>query len=204
MAISSYDLLRLSILLGLLSISARARPGREFHPCNAFFIFSTIDRNSDVSKQYPPLIFSGRQFVTFFFTDARDVNLDSLPEPEIETESTFLPSRPEIFLDRPKIDVEDQTLPFGFYSLTEAAFRDRTKDILNVIGSLLFGVGCGALTATTLYLVWALFSSNRYDPLESDYEKGDIDYDVNPKKMGYVAIPAPDAPVPAPPAKEVV
>lgn len=67
--------------------------------------------------------------------------------------------------------------------------------------ALLFGVGCGALTAATMYLIWSLFS-NRYDYHASydDYVDADDNGDGvdSPKKMGYVKIPATEfAPAPA-------
>jgi len=77
-----------------------------------------------------------------------------------------------------------------------------------VVGSLLFGVGCGALTAATMFLMWSLFAPNRFDQLrnESDdeFEEGDSDDDdVSPKKMGYVAISAAETDSPVVVAKEV-
>ncbi|MGI4406661.1 hypothetical protein ACR2V0_28755, partial [Klebsiella pneumoniae] len=132
--------------------------------------------------------------VTIFFTEFR----------ELHTKPAFIASHPTIFVDRATVDEENRPLPFGFYSAVGASFRDRTKDILSVVGSLLFGVGCGAITATTLYLMWSLFAGNRFDFRDSDdeYDEEDSDDgeydDVSPKKMGYVAIP-----VAAVPAKEV-
>ncbi|KAF2314776.1 hypothetical protein GH714_033523 [Hevea brasiliensis] len=71
-----------------------------------------------------------------------------------------------------------------------SSLRDRTKDILSVVVALLFGVGCGALTAATMYLVWSLFST-RYDYRyeEFDGEDGDEEDDLSAKKMGYGKIP---------------
>ncbi|KAF2290554.1 hypothetical protein GH714_014380 [Hevea brasiliensis] len=85
-------------------------------------------------------------------------------------------------------------LPFGLSSYDMSSLRDRTKDILSVVVALLFGVGCGALTAATMYLVWSLFST-RYDYRyeEFDSEDGDEEDDVSPKKMGYVKIPEADS-----------
>ncbi len=81
-------------------------------------------------------------------------------------------------------------------------------DIMSIVGALLFGVGCGALTAATMYLIWSLFSPRRFDFGDSDDEFDDADEDdASPKKMGYVAIPAAGAvtttALPATPAKEV-
>jgi len=87
---------------------------------------------------------------------------------------------------------EKVELPFspGFSS-----FKDRTKDILNVVASLLLGAACGALTAGTMYLIWSLFnhrdgSYRSLDGSSSDDDAVDHDDDIfNPKKKGYVAIP---------------
>ncbi|KAL9416398.1 hypothetical protein AB3S75_039567 [Citrus x aurantiifolia] len=58
--------------------------------------------------------------------------------------------------------------------------------------ALLFGVGCGSLTAVTMYLVWSLFA-NHHDSRNSYEEFTDVDDhddDLSPKKMGYEKIPA--------------
>lgn len=113
----------------------------------------------------------------------------------------FRPHKSEIVFDHsvfPQIDdeprqIERSELPFD-YDL--ASLRERTKDILSVVVALLFGVGCGALTAVTMYLVWSLFS-NRHDYRSSSYgeiNEDDEDDDIfNPKKMGYEKIPAKEA-----------
>ncbi|XVF20448.1 hypothetical protein REPUB_Repub12eG0001200 [Reevesia pubescens] len=71
-----------------------------------------------------------------------------------------------------------------------SSLRERSRDILSVVVALLFGVGCGALTAATLYLVWTLFSA-RFDYHRACLEDDDeSDEEFSPKKMGYVNIPA--------------
>lgn len=77
-----------------------------------------------------------------------------------------------------------------------------------MVVALLFGVGCGALTAATMYLVWSIFSSSRYDYHHTSYldefdEEEDEDEGVSPKKMGYVKIAGADNALPAP-VKEAV
>ncbi|XAR73641.1 hypothetical protein NMG60_11007679 [Bertholletia excelsa] len=203
MATSSHGLvLRLSILLGLLAIAANARPGRHFHPCRTLIFFSSSssyprdDQNPNFLIQNPSSVFSARRSITFFITEVR----------EVDRKPAFLSSRPMLFVDRANVEEEEKRpFPFGLYSSVGASFRDRTKDILSVVGSLLFGVGCGALTAATLYLMWSLFAPDRFDYRDSDEEFDDdeSDDDVSPKKMGYAAIPAKEAPPAAPPAKEV-
>ncbi|XP_022759412.1 uncharacterized protein LOC111305828 [Durio zibethinus] len=69
------------------------------------------------------------------------------------------------------------------------SLRERSRDILSVVVALLFGVGCGALTAATLYLVWTLFSA-RFEYHRACLEEDESDEEFSPKKMGYVNIPA--------------
>ncbi|GFS39444.1 hypothetical protein Acr_00g0063040 [Actinidia rufa] len=171
MATSGHRILfRFSLLLGLLAIAAYARPG----PCQTLIFFSSsfpVDQNPSFSLRNPSSL-SERRSITFFFTGSRDL------EPE-----------PVIFLDRAKADEEKRPQPFGFDSFVGSSFRDRTKDILTVVASLLFGVGCGALTAATFYLIWSLFAPNRFEIRDYDDESDD-----DLKKATYVAIPAADAP----------
>ncbi|THG18690.1 hypothetical protein TEA_022499 [Camellia sinensis var. sinensis] len=61
----------------------------------------------------------------------------------------------------------------------------------------MLGVACGAITAGTAgtrYLIWSLFAdpnSFEFRDSEDDFDGAD---DVNPKKMGYIAVPAADTP----------
>ncbi|KAL5987631.1 hypothetical protein ACLOJK_035381, partial [Asimina triloba] len=74
-----------------------------------------------------------------------------------------------------------------FPSFGASSLRDRTKDILSVVLALLFGVGCGALTSATMYLVWSVVTS-RYESQDSDGEDGEDNVGAN--AVGYVKIPA--------------
>ncbi|OIW20955.1 hypothetical protein TanjilG_26496 [Lupinus angustifolius] len=86
------------------------------------------------------------------------------------------------------------------------SLRNRTKDIISVVVALLFGVGCGALTSATMYLVWSVVSGFRdyrgsgYDSFSSSDDENEIE---TPKKLGYEKIPAAEAVAP-PAAKDVV
>ncbi|KAG6409939.1 hypothetical protein SASPL_127981 [Salvia splendens] len=83
--------------------------------------------------------------------------------------------------------------PVKLYSSVSSSVRDRTMDILSVIGALLFGVGCGAVTAAVMFSLWSLFNPRHrdFDELSSSSDDDD-DYDdaAYAKKIGYVAIPA--------------
>lgn len=72
-------------------------------------------------------------------------------------------------------------MPMELYSSLINSIRDRSKDIMRVVGALLFGIGCGALTAVIMYLIWSLFWRNHFDDDEFDV--------VTATKLGYVAIP---------------
>ncbi|GKV20343.1 hypothetical protein SLEP1_g30482 [Rubroshorea leprosula] len=166
MAFSASPLL-LAILLGVLSISASARPCKTFLVSSYSFTFPNPNEQS-----------TSAGFVTVF-AEIRQFN----PRP---SDLIIFPSR----LEEPQIQ-RPPKLSYDFNSL-----RDRTKDILSVVVALLFGVGCGALTAATMYLVWSLFSA-RSDYSNSFDDESDSDDQFSPKKIGYVKIPADAAPAPA-------
>ncbi|KAF8030357.1 hypothetical protein BT93_E2712 [Corymbia citriodora subsp. variegata] len=134
---------------------------------------------------------SSEEVITIF--DASDRQFDRKPAFVFFDRRVF-PSR-DLGLPRPRYPQlpqrQQRSVPLGYFDLS--SLRDRTVDILSVVVALLFGVGCGALTAATMYLVWSLFASHRGD----DFQEESDDEDVNPKKMGYVKIPAADA-FPAP------
>lgn len=81
----------------------------------------------------------------------------------------------------------------AYESMTRGPISERTRDILSAVGAMLFGVGCGSLTAATMYLVWSLTSRFGSEE-ESDDEgfNGEDDDNSTPKKVGYVAIPDDD------------
>ncbi|CAK9139646.1 unnamed protein product [Ilex paraguariensis] len=183
MATSTYRFLLSFTILGLLAIAATARP------CKTLFFISTtsyypIDQNPNV----PLRNHNKPGFLTFFYTEVREIH-----------------PKPTIFIDRTDIAVQKRPIVPELYSSVTNSVRDRTKDIMSVVGALLFGVGCGALTAATMYLIWSLFTPNRFEFGDSYEDFGDESNggdDVSAKKMGYVTIPAiPDA---VKPAKQLV
>lgn len=190
-------LLQLAIL-AVLTVSAAARP------CKTLFISSY----SFSFKQNP----SASGFVTVV-TEISRINPRPAQDRGFPSEIFLFPAHPEARGDQ--IDREDARLPSGLkkylssssYDFDFSSLRERTRDILSVVVALLFGVGCGALTAATMYLAWSLFANRFYDhrygsPYSDDDDDDDEDDDVNPKKMGYVKIPAAES-VPEP-VKQVV
>ncbi|KAJ6735262.1 hypothetical protein OIU79_002351 [Salix purpurea] len=178
-------LLSLSILLGLLSFSSSARP------CKTLFIssysFSLKPLNPNPNPNNPS---SGFVIVT-------EIHEDSIPASSLALiKRRFVPFVPSNNYENTNKGFQGTTRRdevgsvwdgFGSYDLS--SLRDRTKDILSVVVALLFGVGCGALTAATMYLVWSLFSpsQSRYD----DYFDGEFsdEEEEDLKKIGYVKIP---------------
>ncbi|KAK0598841.1 hypothetical protein LWI29_038511 [Acer saccharum] len=185
-----------TIIIGILSISVAARPCKTlFISSYSYYSFNPRNPNPNPNPNLNnPSSTTG--FVTIF-TEIRQFN----------------PRRPEFLFDGPgfpavAVEIEEEQQPrirpsqqrsiFGYGGYDFSSLRDRTKDILSVVVALLFGVGCGALTAVTMYLVWTLFAS-RYDYRNygefSDGDDDDNDEDdvFSPKKMGYEKIPAKDA-----------
>ncbi|KAL6649053.1 hypothetical protein ACP70R_013277 [Stipagrostis hirtigluma subsp. patula] len=86
-----------------------------------------------------------------------------------------------------------EALPAASASASEEAassVQERAKDILVVVSGLLFGFGCGALTAASMYLVWSLLAStcaSNYDDVYSD-DEDQLSDSESPKKAGYVII----------------
>ncbi|KAF0932848.1 hypothetical protein E2562_012172 [Oryza meyeriana var. granulata] len=81
--------------------------------------------------------------------------------------------------------------PLPAASDAASSVQERAKDILVVVSGLLFGFGCGALTAATMYLVWSLLAStcaSSYDEVYGEDEDDELSDSESPKKTGYVII----------------
>ncbi|XP_062004439.1 uncharacterized protein LOC133721750 [Rosa rugosa] len=168
---SQRPLLIALLILSILAISATARP------CKTLFISSysvSLRRlpSSSSSSGFVTVVTEIRQLKPIRFDDAVMVQ----PDDAAAADEARQP--------------QQRTMPLLPLSTDLTSLRDRTKDILSVVVALLFGVGCGALTAATMYLAWSLFSTRHDDGVD----------DVSPKKMGYVKIP--EAVVDSAPVKE--
>ncbi|VFQ99758.1 unnamed protein product [Cuscuta campestris] len=205
----------LAVAFGLLAVSAAARPCKTLFFFSSTSLYPVTSSVSQVSNLYPNFRPENPKSLTFFFTSAR------IPYDDWK----FLPARPAFVFRDPFSGVEEQVEetvpedvpqrlsssasmnPIELYSSVSSSIRDRTKDIMSVVGALLFGLGCGALTAATMYLIWSLFWPQGFDFEDSDDEFDDDDIAAQ-KKAGYVAIPAKvvddDLQEPALPTKEVV
>ncbi|KAI3417461.1 uncharacterized protein J3R85_014415 [Psidium guajava] len=204
---ASLPLLLFTIVLqsGLLSLSVDARPCKTLLIAYSFSFtgnpaflrhrdhpFPAIDFAKPGLSSSDSASSSSEEVITIF--DASNRQFDHKPAFLFFDRRVF-PSR-ELEMPRPQYPQlpkrQQRSAPLGFFDLS--SLRDRTVDILSVVVALLFGVGCGALTAATMYLVWSLVASHRGDDLQEESD----DEDTSPKKMGYVKIPAADAfPAPA-------
>uniref|UniRef100_A0A7N0UY90 Uncharacterized protein n=1 Tax=Kalanchoe fedtschenkoi TaxID=63787 RepID=A0A7N0UY90_KALFE len=182
-----------AFFVGFLSVPATARP------CKTLFITFSIE---PVRVHHPN--------PNFFFIDPAEEQPAAirLPGPEVSSDGGFfIIDRPNFGFDRPNFPrgprpVDEQPRSFlGLFphpreTIDFDSLFDRSKDVLSVVVALLFGVGCGALTAATMYFAWILVVGRREDD-DEDQEGFYSDYDdiPSPKKGGYVKI-AEAAPAP--------
>ncbi|KAG6402835.1 hypothetical protein SASPL_135049 [Salvia splendens] len=199
--------LALLLLFSLLAATSSARP------CKTIFYFSAT--TTTTTTYYPfqshlanpnphsALRRLNPRYVTFIFTS-------TAPKP-------FSGHRPSLnFKSDPSSDANSHSspamtssvfFPLKFYSSVSSSIRDRAADIMSVVGALLFGVGCGALTGAVMYFLYALFSPGRFDFDDVSDDDDDDDVADIKRKLGYLSIPAvttDDLKKPALPAKEVV
>ncbi|MED6150081.1 hypothetical protein PIB30_068786 [Stylosanthes scabra] len=171
--------LLIAVVIGLLV--ALSTPAASARPCRTFLISSytfSLPSSDDPSLPSTATITSITEIHTirsfpakvFFKRAIRD---STVVVTEARRSSTR--TRPAAIL--------------GFPAEEFGSLRDRTKDLLAVFAALLFGVGCGTLTAAATYLVWSLFS-RRHDYRYDDYVDEEEDEKINSsKKLGYVKIP---------------
>ncbi|CAN8238276.1 unnamed protein product [Cochlearia groenlandica] len=171
----------LLLLLAIITVSSFSISPISALPCRTFLIssysFSITPENPNLDSDLTSSSSSSRSVTVFTI---RRLN----PH---HTIPLFVNRRHE----KPH-QIRSDLLSFPFID----SFKDRTRDILSVVVALLFGVGCGALTAATMYLAWALVVNRRsYDSEEEEeeeecYENEESD-EACLKKMGYVKIPPP-------------
>ncbi|KAL6563922.1 hypothetical protein OROHE_005162 [Orobanche hederae] len=209
MASSSLPLL---LIISLLAATASARPCKTLFYFSAttttYYPYNSLPRNPNpnslIGNQNP-------RYLTLIFTSTTTPS--SNRRPYINSDSDAAAA----FDDNPQSSpmMTSFNFPLKFYSSASSSMRERSKDIMSVVGALLFGVGCGALTAAIMYFVRALFSPSRFDfgdVSSSSDDDGDDNDDIAlaKKKLGYLAIPTQpkvvedDLKKPAPPAKEPV
>ncbi|KAJ6822594.1 uncharacterized protein M6B38_386845 [Iris pallida] len=179
MASSSTNLLLLISFLSLLPFLSSARPCKTLFVSYSFSTFSSSD--GDAGNAAPVRFFSVYRVVSrpIIFSEA-----DPIPEGGPHRHSLRLR---RAYQPRPQAAAAAERW---------SSLVDSTRDILVVLAGLLFGVGCGAVTAATMYLAWSLVAGQRQicgaDEEEDDDDASDGDYGYeavdSPKKAGYVTM----------------
>ncbi|KAM1966187.1 hypothetical protein ACFX15_046438 [Malus domestica] len=172
------------LLIALLTLSLFAISATASRPCKTLFVSSY-----SFSLRRLPSSSSSSGFVTVVteIGQLRPVHIHPA-----RSEDVFVPHHHNHHHDSEKRTQTAPLFPFigtasSSSSYDLSSLRDRTKDIMSVVVSLLFGVGCGALTAATMYLAWSVFISRHDDSGSSSFD--DDFKDLSPKKVGYVKIP---------------
>ncbi|KAE9591313.1 hypothetical protein Lal_00038495 [Lupinus albus] len=196
-----------AIVLLLLSVTATARP------CRSFFMSSYTFRNPSSNtfttvtefRSFTPLHritadnnINDKLSIQIIDNDFFDSLFQQRHHHPYHHNNNNLKLDPSASLSRAELGFSTTSNYASFDSL-----RNRTKDIISVVVALLFGVGCGALTSATMYLVWSVVSGFRgsgYDEFLSSDDENEIE---TAKKLGYEKIPAAEAVKPAA-AKDVV
>ncbi|CAI9272154.1 unnamed protein product [Lactuca saligna] len=183
MASTTSRRLLFSFFITVFAISAAARP------CKTIFF---ITSSSSQSQSHDPTATNSHR-LTFFVTQIRQFHrsVDSSSSDDVLTSHS-------------------QTYYSSSYaSSVKTSIRDRTMDIMSIVGALLFGVGCGALTAATMYLIWSIFFSRWFDfcgdsdeEEEEEFHYHDEEPHIRPDEIACVDIPGASKPVP-PSAEEV-
>ncbi|KAK9070179.1 hypothetical protein SSX86_010579 [Deinandra increscens subsp. villosa] len=163
---STSGLLLFSLLLAISALSAASRP------CKTIFFI-----NYPLPKPNPP----NSPRLTFFVTEIREFRRTrSFPRPMLFDRSIISASS----------DVVSSQPYYSASSSIKTSIRERTMDVMSVVGAVLFGVGCGALTAATMYLFWSLFAPRRFDFESDSEESGDEENDVSPNNsVGNKTVP---------------
>ncbi|XP_074310483.1 uncharacterized protein LOC141646511 [Silene latifolia] len=203
MAIKLFSLLILLLFTTIATVSAR--PGIPFHPCNTLII-STYSFSLRQPQPQSHLHLHNPNFPNlpnfpqfrnpnpdFIFMDLHPVLRHRLRHRHryFLLPTDLRTTTPKTAITNTQRSSEMTDLPLGFSSL-----RERTRDILSVVASLLFGAACGALTAGTMYLIWSILNFRHGDYRnvdgfsDDDDDNDDNDDLFNPKKSHYVAIPA--------------
>ncbi|KZV27208.1 hypothetical protein F511_04661 [Dorcoceras hygrometricum] len=162
------------LLLCLLAAAAYAVSAR---PCKTLFFITTtyFPRNPN-----PDPLLQDPRYLSLIFTTT------TVRFPRIQPSLSF---RSNSFEEEARSSsMASSEDPVRFYSSVSSSIRDRSKDIMGIVGALLVGVGFGVLTGVAIFFVWALFSPRHFDFSDgSDSEDHDIG---DAKKFGYVKIPA--------------
>ncbi|PWA83819.1 hypothetical protein CTI12_AA163910 [Artemisia annua] len=168
-----------TVILLFTIIAALSAITTTARPCKTIFFITTTTTSFNNNPQNP-----NPNHLTFFITEIHQFHRHSHH------------SRP-IFPDQ---------FRQSHVKTVDSSVKDRTIDIMSIVGSLLFGVGCGAFTAAVMYSIW-YFCSGRADEEGEDFDSDEEEFfdDVeggHVKNGEYVAVANAEKEVP-PTADEV-
>uniref|UniRef100_A0A6N2M1L3 Uncharacterized protein n=1 Tax=Salix viminalis TaxID=40686 RepID=A0A6N2M1L3_SALVM len=140
-------ILSLFILLSFLSLSCSARPCKTLFISSYSLSIKPLDPHPNPSNPSSGfLIVTEIEETSTSTLQSNFFNRRFIPKANYE--------KPHEIYDKKGFQETAQvgSVWHGFGSYDLSSLRDRTKDILSVVVALLFGVGCGALTAATIKL----------------------------------------------------
>ncbi|XP_073298553.1 uncharacterized protein [Primulina huaijiensis] len=168
------SILLLCLLAAAVSVSAR--------PCKTIFFITTTTTTYYPRNPNPDPLLQNPRYLSLIFTTATATARFPHSQPSLSFGSNSFEDEAH------SSSMASSDAPVRFYSSVSSSIRDRSKDIMGVVGALLVGVGFGVLTGAAIFFVWALFSPRHFDFSDgSDSEDDDISA---AKKFGYVKIPA--------------
>ncbi|KAG8092015.1 hypothetical protein GUJ93_ZPchr0012g20206 [Zizania palustris] len=185
---------RLVLLLAVVSLSFLvASPTASARPCHTFFISFSANSNPNGGAEVPDhrAALTTATVITVF--RVRRIG-PHLAQGHGHGHAHAHPDLHHLHSIPANIQIHRPGLPEIPHPA--AVLQERAKDILMVVVGILFGVGCGALTAASMYLVWSILAgaaaSSHYEEIYSD-EDDEASDSKSPKKAGYVIIPGVDA-----------
>ncbi|KAJ0694261.1 hypothetical protein HanPI659440_Chr15g0606801 [Helianthus annuus] len=149
---TSVLLLLFATVIATSTTSATARPCKTI-----FFITSSSHPNPNNN---PPRF-------TFFLTEIRQFRRSrSLPRPMLFDRSITSSKSSSLALIASDVVTSEPYIASS--STLKASVSERTMDIMSIVGAVIFGVGCGVVTAATMYLFWSLFAPRRFEFCEDE------------------------------------
>ncbi|KAF0930257.1 hypothetical protein E2562_030897 [Oryza meyeriana var. granulata] len=188
---------RLLLLLAVASFSLLiASPAAAARPCHTFFISFATNPNPNGGTEvadHCTATLTTATVITVFRVRCLCPHLT-----HVHGHGHAHPNLHHLHSIPANIQIRRPELPELPHPAAQAAdsFQERAKDILVVVVGILFGVGCGALTAASMYLVWSVLAGaaapSPYDEIYGDEDEEASDSE-SPKKVGYVIIPGVEA-----------
>ncbi|MFS7948794.1 hypothetical protein Hanom_Chr06g00564031 [Helianthus anomalus] len=152
------------LLLLFATVIATSTTSATARPCKTIFFITSSSHPNPNPNNNPPRF-------TFFLTEIRQFRRSrSLPRPMLFDRSITSSSSSSKSSSLALIasDVVTSEPYIASSSTLKASVSERTMDIMSIVGAVIFGVGCGVVTAATMYLFWSLFAPRRFEFCEDE------------------------------------